>query len=200
MAGMLAYAAAMSGDKVGLVLFTNEVEKVLPPKKGKAHVSRLLREIMEHRPIGKGTSITRALEASSRIMKHRGIVILVSDFIHGQAPQGAGAGPDEQYDVSIRRLARKHDVVAIQVSDRLERAFPNIGWVPLVNAETGQTQTVSTGSYSFQKWLEEYRSSHATDTETALKSGKVESLQVGTSDDPADLLVKFFGARARRRR
>jgi uncharacterized protein (DUF58 family) len=187
-AGMLAYAAAMSGDKTGMLLFSEQVEKVLPLKKGKIHVSRILRELFEHRPRGRKTCLADALEMAGRVMKHKGIVVVVSDFI------------DEEYDISLRRLARRHDVVAIHVSDRLETGMPKSGLLKVVDPEGGGTQVIDPGSYLFQRWLQDFHQAHRTDTESAWKAGNVESLRIDTLQDPADLLVKFFNARTRRRR
>ena len=111
-AGMLAFAASMGGDKVGMVLFSSEVEKILPPKKGKAHVSRLLKELMGFTPKSAGTDLGVGLDAAGRVMKHKGIIVVVSDFLA------------EGYETSLRRLARRHDVVAIQVQDHAEKSWP----------------------------------------------------------------------------
>ncbi|MBU6376387.1 MAG: DUF58 domain-containing protein [Bdellovibrionales bacterium] len=188
MAGMLAYAAAMNGDKVGLILFSNAVERIVPLKKGKAHVSRILSEIIEHRPKANKTNLREALDVAGRVMKHRGIVILLSDFI------------DQDYDVSLRRLARRHDVIAIHVSDKLESSVPATGFLRVLDPESGHEQVILTGSYLFNRWLGEFHKGHQTDTETAWRAGRVESLQIDTSSDPVDLLVRFFSARSRRRR
>jgi hypothetical protein len=188
MAGMLAYAAAMAGDKVGLLLFSESVEKVIPLKKGKLHVSRILKEVMEYQPKFRRTRLADALDMAGRVMKHRGIIILVSDFI------------DDGYELSLRRLARRHDVVAIQVADRLESRVPAMGFLSVRDLESGEESMVQSESYAFRRWLEEFHQSHDTDTQSAWKSGRVEALRVESSDDPADLLSKFFSARARRRR
>ncbi|NDD92715.1 DUF58 domain-containing protein [bacterium] len=187
-AGMLAYAAAMNGDKVGLILFSDGVERIVPLRKGKAHVSRILTEIMEYRPKTKKTRISDALDVAGRVMKHRGIVVLLSDFI------------DEEYDISLRRLARRHDVIAVHVSDKLEAAVPNAGFLRVIDPESGVEQVIQPGNYSFSKWLSEFHKGHQTDTESAWRAGRVDSLRIDTIEDPADLLVRFFASRARRRR
>jgi uncharacterized protein (DUF58 family) len=186
-AGMLAFAAALSGDKVGMVLFSSKVEKVLPPKKGKANVSRLLKELMSHSPKSKETDLSVGLDAAGQVMKHKGIIVVVSDFLA------------EGYDVSLKRLARKHDVVAIQVQDRLEKEWPSVGFLQVMDPETGVVRTVDTGSYLFKRWVADFMTTHATDRDTALKSGKTDHLVVDAAEDMADALVRFFRARARRR-
>ena len=161
---------------------------MLPLRKGKNHVSRILRELIEHRPRARGTGISAALETAGRVMKHKGIVIVVSDFI------------DEQYEISLRRLARRHDVVAIQVSDRLEAGLPRAGLLRVVDPESGTEHVIDPASYSFQKWLDGFHQRHRTDTDSAWQSGRVDSLRIDTVQDPSEALVKFFTARARRRR
>ena len=187
-AGMLAFAAALSGDKVGMVLFSSQVEKILQPKKGKAHVSRLLKELIWHTPKSRETNLSVGLDAAGQVMKHKGIVIVVSDFLA------------EGYDVSLRRLARRHDVVAIQVQDSLEREWPSVGFLQVVDPETGVSRTIDTGSYLFKRWVSDFMTGHSTDRDTAFKSGKADHLLVNAAEDMADALVRFFQARSRRRR
>jgi uncharacterized protein (DUF58 family) len=186
-AGMLAFAAALGGDKVGLVIFSSEVEKVIPPRKGKAHVSRLLKELMEHRPRQSGTRLAVGLDAAGRVMSHQGIVVVVSDFLA------------EGYDASLRRLARRHDVVAVQVQDQVEKQMPAVGFLHVIDPETGAQRVVETGSYLFKRWLAEFMAGHAGARDSALKSGRVEHLLVDAAQDMSDALVRFFRARAARR-
>ncbi len=185
--GMLAFAAALSGDKVGLVMFSSEVEKIVPPRKGKAHVSRLLKELMGHRPRSRGTDLSVGLDAAGRVMKHQGIVVVVSDFLA------------EGYDLSLRRLARRHDVVAVQVQDAVEKELPSVGFLRVADPETGVSRVVETGSYLFKRWVSEFMAAHSTDRDTAFKSGRADHLVVDAADDMADALARFFRARAARR-
>ena len=164
-AGMLAYAAAMSGDKTGLLLFSEQVEKVLPLRKGKNHVSRILRELIEHRPRARGTGISAALETAGRVMKHKGIVIVVSDFI------------DEQYEISLRRLARRHDVVAIRVGDQREQLVPDSGQFPVLDPESGIETYIDTGSYAFKQWFEGWLRERETTLEDTFRKARVEQLE-----------------------
>jgi uncharacterized protein (DUF58 family) len=187
-AGMLAYAAVHTGDKVGLLLFAGGVERIVPPKKGRQHILRIIREVLAYRTESKGTDLKSALEATSRIMKHSGVVFVISDFMA------------EDYDVQLKRLARRHDVVAVQIGDEREHIVPEIGRMVLVDPETGEERLVDTSSYAFKKWFEEYRAAHHTDTMTALKGGRVELLKVLTKDDYGDAVVRFFRARSRKRR
>lgn len=187
-AGMLAYAAVHTGDKVGVLLFGGEVEKIIPPKKGKQHILRVIRDVLSYQPRTKGTDMKGALEAAGRIMKHAGVVFIISDFMASD------------YDVALKRLARRHDVVAVSVGDQRELEVPEGGQFLFVDPETGREAWVDTASYAFRKWLKEYRTEMDTDRETAFKGGKVETLRVLTQDDYGEAVVRFFRARSRRRK
>jgi uncharacterized protein (DUF58 family) len=187
-AGLLAYAANRTGDKVGLLLFANEVEKVLPPKKGRSQVQRIIRELLVFRPKTRGTNLSSALDAASRILKHSGIVFIISDFI------------DEDYGLELKRLARRHDVVAIQVVDPRERKVPNVGHLLVVDPETGVEHMVDSGSKAFARWLEDAQLAQDTDIRTAMTGGRVEIVSLFSDQDYIDAVVRFFRLRARRKR
>ena len=187
-AGMLAYAAVHTGDKVGVLLFGGAVEKIIPPKKGKQHILRVIRDILTFRSRVRGTDLKGALDAANRIMKHAGVVFLISDFYA------------EGYEVSLKRLARRHDVVAVQIGDERELEIPEIGQMVFTDPETGQDAWVDTSSYAFKKWLKESRAEHETDTQTAFKGGRVEQLRVLTKEDYGEAVVRFFRTRSRRKR
>ncbi|MCM2276777.1 MAG: DUF58 domain-containing protein [Oligoflexia bacterium] len=188
LAGMLAWAAIHTGDKVGLLLFSGEVEKIVPPKKGKQHILRIIRETLAYRPRTRGTNLRDALEAAGRVMKHSGVVFVISDFFA------------EEFDIPLKRLARSHDVVAIGVGDEREREFPDLGRMVLYDPESGAERTVDSSSYLFKQWLKEVRLGHETDCKTAFKGGQVEFLPILTKEDYGEAVVRFFRARARRRR
>ena len=185
-AGMLAYAAIHTGDRVGVLLFSGRTDLIVPPKKGKQHIMRIIRDILDHKALSAGTDLKSALDGTGRIMKHAGIVFVISDFMA------------EDYAISLKRLARRHDVVAVQIGDHREREVPEIGHLLLVDPETGVERFVDTASYAFKKWHKEHRTAFETDTTTALKGGKLEVLKVTTEQNYADAVVKFFRARGRR--
>jgi uncharacterized protein (DUF58 family) len=186
--GMLAYAAAHAGDKVGMLMFAGKVEKIVPPKRGRQHIMRIIRDILSFQATTKGTDLKGALESAQRIMKHNGVVFVISDFMA------------EDYEIPLKQLARRHDVIAINISDERETDIPDVGQILLVDPETGDERLVDTSSYNFKKWLKEYKTVHETDTQTAFKGGKVTTLSVKTKEDYGTAVVRFFGARARRRR
>ncbi|MGZ3707324.1 MAG: DUF58 domain-containing protein [Bdellovibrionota bacterium] len=187
-AGMLAYAATHAGDKVGALLFAGEVEKIVPPRRGRQHVLRIIRDLIVYRSKTPGTDLRGALDSAGRIMKHRGIVFVISDFLA------------ENYEISLKKLARLHDVVAIRIGDEREKDIPEIGQMVFYDPESGEERLVDTSSYAFRKWLNDYRTETTTDLETALKGGRIECLRVLTKEDYGDAVVRFFRTRSRKRR
>ncbi len=130
----LAFSAIQNNDKVGLLLFSDEVELFIPPKKGKTHVLRIIRELIEFKPKSQRTNIEQALRYLSNVMKKKAIVFILSDFM------------DEGYDNALKIVGRKHDVTGIRVYDKYEEEIPNIGMVPMLDAESGKTILVNTSS------------------------------------------------------
>lgn len=137
-AATLAFSAIQNNDKVGLILFSDQVELYIPPKKGKSHVLRIIRELIEFSPKSKQTNIDEALKFLSNVMKKKAIVFLLSDFM------------DDAYDQTLKIAGRKHDVTGIKVYDKHDEEIPNLGIVPMTDAETGQVQLVNTSSKSIR--------------------------------------------------
>jgi uncharacterized protein (DUF58 family) len=130
----LAFSAIQNNDKVGLLLFSDEIELFIPPKKGKSHVLRIIRELIEFHPKSKKTDVTQALRYLSNVMKKKVILFILSDFM------------DEGYDSALKIVGRKHDVTGIRVYDKYEEKIPKLGMVPMLDAETGDTILVNTNS------------------------------------------------------
>lgn len=185
--GMLAWAAIQTGDRVGALFFSGSVQKIIPPRKGKIHVSRIIREVLTIQPSSRGTDLKGALESTERVMKHNGIVFIISDFIA------------HDYQKALSRLGRRHDVVAIRVGDERERSVPSIGQVLVLDPETGQERLIDTSSYLFQQW---FKGVSQQDSFKAMAGGggTLEFLSVLTKDDYSDAVVRFFRARTRKRR
>src|SRR5687767_13887250 len=148
-ASVLAFSAIRNNDKVGLILFTNEVEKFISPRKGRRHVLRVIREILFYEPKRRGTDLNGALEFLMRITAHRSIVVVLSDFIEphtavrriSRVPQRLTSLPENLTQASyaiLRQANRRHDLVAVQITDRYEMAFPSLGRLVLKDAETGE--------------------------------------------------------------
>lgn len=135
----LAFSAIQNNDKVGLLLFSDEIELFIPPKKGKTHVLRIIRELIEFKPKSKKTDLTQALKYLSNVMKKKAIVFILSDFI------------DTGYDNALKIVGKKHDVTGIRVYDKLETELPKLGMVPMRDAESGEIILVNTNSKGVRK-------------------------------------------------
>ncbi|REH56056.1 uncharacterized protein DUF58 [Tenacibaculum gallaicum] len=135
-AATLAFSAIQNNDKVGLILFSDQIELYIPPKKGKSHVLRIIRELIEFQPKSRQTNISEALKFLSNIMKKKAIVFMLSDFM------------DDDYERTLKIVGNKHDVTGIRIYDKHDEEIPNLGMVPIMDAETGKTQLVNTSSKS----------------------------------------------------
>ena len=135
----LAFSAIQNNDKVGLLLFSDEIELFIPPKKGKTHVLRIIRELIEFKPKSQKTDITLALKYFSNVMKKKAIVFILSDFV------------DDGYDSALKIVGKKHDVTGIRVYDKLETKLPKLGMVPMNDVESGQTILVNTNSKTVRR-------------------------------------------------
>jgi len=133
-AATLAFSATQNNDKIGLILFSDDVELYIPPKKGKSHVLRIIRELIEFHPKSKNTNIAEALKFLSSVMKKKAIVFVLSDFIA------------DDYDHTLKIAARKHDLTGIRVYDKHEESIPNLGMVQMLDEETGELMLVNTAS------------------------------------------------------
>lgn len=183
---VLAFSAIKNGDKVGLVLFTNEIEKVIPPKKGRLHVLRLIRELLTTEPEGNGTDISEALSYINRLLNRRAIIILASDF------------QDNEYDRQLKITNRKHDLVNIFINDKLEDDLPDLGLIPLKDAETGEEILVDTSS---EKVRNEYRRKRRQQKEELRNQSlrrKIDMIEVETNASYIRPLIAFFRRRMHR--
>ena len=138
-AATLAFSAIQNNDKVGLILFSSEVELYIPPKKGKSHVLRIIRELIEFKPKSKQTNISEAFKFLSNIMKKRAIVFMLSDFM------------DDNYERTLKIAGNKHDVTGIRVYDKHDEEIPNLGMVPMLDAETNNVSLINTSSKSVRR-------------------------------------------------
>jgi uncharacterized protein (DUF58 family) len=143
-AATLAFSATQNNDKIGLILFSDIVELYIPPKKGRYHVLRIIRELIEFHPKSKKTNIAEALKFLSNVMKKKAIVFMLSDFVA------------DDYQQTIKIVARKHDVTGIRIYDRREEAIPNLGMVQMEDEETGELLLVNTSSKSVRRNYEKF--------------------------------------------
>jgi uncharacterized protein (DUF58 family) len=159
-AATLAFSAMQNNDKTGLILFSDEIELFIPPKKGKSHVLRIIRELLEFKPKSKKTDLSQALKFLTNVMKKKAIVFVLSDFI------------TDGYRDALKIVSRKHDVTGIRVYDRREEEMPNLGMVQMQDEETGELMLVNTGSKGVRiNYNRYYRERVAYFQETFTKSG-----------------------------
>ena len=187
-ASILGFSALRNNDKVGLLLFTDRVEKYLPPRKGKRHALRLVREILEPRPQGHKTDISAALDYLNRIHKKRVLVFLLSDFL-GQSLNSV-----------LRVTARRHALSAFRLYDRREEEIPSLGRIRMRDLETGEIVLVDTRSAGFQKCYQEACRERRHQLRKSLESAGAEYAEFSTGQCITPILVRFFDRMASRRR
>ncbi len=150
-AAVLSFSAIQNNDKIGVILFTDKVEKFIPPKKGRTHTLRIIRELIDFKPEGKGTNITAALRYLTNAIKKRSITFIVSDFVD---PDPDTLKP--KYDEALRIAARKHDMVALRVSDPREKELPSVGMIHINDAETGKLRLIDASNtkvrHAYHNW------------------------------------------------
>jgi uncharacterized protein (DUF58 family) len=187
-AALLALCAVSNNDRVGLIAFTESVERFVPPKKGPRHVLRLLRDILAFEPEKKGTDLAAALDYLNKVQRRRAIVFLVSDFL--------GSG----FDDAFRRAARKHDLIAVRTSDLREREWPAIGLVRVEDAETGRQMLIDTSSRAFREGFASRSRDRAAAFTKLARGAQADLIEAGTDGTHFDALLGFFRKRERRRR
>ena len=185
---IIAFAAIRNNDKVGLVMFTDQVEKYIPPRKGKKHVLRVIRELLYFKPQNKGTNLSEAIGFTSRMAKRRATVFLVSYFM------------DENYETQLRILRRNHDVIAAQIVDPLEALDIDAGWLELEDSESGELIAVNTSSNRFKTlYIANFKREQAAIREKFLSMG-IDSIEINTNENYINPLVQFFKMRNQRRK
>ena len=209
-ASVLAFSAIRNNDKVGLIAFTEEVEKYIPPKKGRRHVLRVIREILCFQPTKRGTDFIQALDVLNRLGHRHAIVAVISDFLFEQGIKEHDAKHASSYLLSptlgprslpaLRQANRRHDVIAIQVVDRFELELPALGRLIFNDAETGEVVEINTYDVQKRKAFSERRAKHQEDLLRMLRSANIDAIQVRTDQPYAAALGKFFETRERRRR
>lgn len=185
-AAILAFAATRNNDKVGLMLFTDKIEKFIPPKKGRFHVLRLIREVLYFKPDGKKTDIAGAMDYLLRVIKKRSVMFLISDFL------------DREFQQPLSLAARKHDLIAVNIYDPLERSMPKSGIVNLVDLESGREMLVDLSDGNTRQALTLKAEAQRADLTTFFRRNKIDSIEISTAKDYTDPLYQFFERRAKR--
>jgi uncharacterized protein (DUF58 family) len=182
---LLAFSAINNNDKVGVLFFSSKVEKFIPPKKGRQHILRIIRELLDFEPQEQGTDIGLALKYFNNVIKKRSICFILSDFI------------SSPYESPLQIAARRHDIVGIQVNDRREQELPNVGLIRAVDAETGITRWLDTSSKKvrtdYAHWYQEHFQYFKS---IFLKSG-ADAVSIQTDESYVNALLQFFQKRSR---
>jgi uncharacterized protein (DUF58 family) len=194
LACVLALSATRNNDKVGLVLFTDQIELYIPPKKGRRHVLRVVREILFFRPLRRGTNLVHALEFANRMSGRRSVVFLISDF------QTAGVGPDTGSPLrrALSQSARRHDLVAVNIRDPREQTLPDLGVVILQDAESGEVMEIDTGSRRNRELFATMAQKSADVLLRMFNAEAIDSLMLTTDQPYLGSLISFFRRREAR--
>lgn len=186
LAALLSFSASKNNDPVGLCLFSDQVEHYVPPKKGRGHAHRLLRDLYYFKPKSRGTKISTAMEFLQGVLKKRSNVFVMSDFF------------DQGYERSLRMMGRKHDAVAVVIRDGMEEELPPVGLVDFQDAETGEMITVDTSSESFRRDYAAYMAQQKAERDRQLRLTQVSRIDVKVNEDFVAPLIHFFKQRNRR--
>jgi uncharacterized protein (DUF58 family) len=189
-AAVLSFAASNNNDKIGLLLFTDQIEMYVPPRKGRKHILRLIRELLTFQPQGRGTDLKMALDTVNRILKRRSVIFLLSDFLVDPSSYG--------HELAITN--RRHDLVALELHDRMEREFTDLGLVSLEDPETGVIELVDTSSRDWQRGYSDHMATLDANKRRTLMQASVDHIRIRTDEDYTIPLTNFFQDRAKRMR
>ena len=184
---LLSFSAIKNNDKVGLIIFTDEIERYIPPQKGRAHVLRIIREVLFFAPEHTKTDIAKAVEFFSRVTKRRSVAFLISDFL------------SEDFQTPLRIANKKHDMIAIKLSDPRELDFGNYGLMELEDAETGEVMLIDTSSAEFRSAFAARAEEKNSALKRALQVIDLDFIQVRTDQSYIVPLIQFFKMREKRR-
>jgi uncharacterized protein (DUF58 family) len=187
LAAILAFSAINNNDKVGVIFFTDKVEQFIPPKKGKSHILRIIREVLAFQHTGKGTDIAGALEYFSAVIKKRSICFILSDFM------------SNEFDRPLKIASKKHDLVALRIHDTREDTLPNVGLVPMQDAETEKILFVDTSSKKVRDNFAKNRAQATAKLRKLFPASGVDLIDITTGTDYVKPLINFFKTRGKRR-
>jgi len=193
-ASVLAFSAVRNSDKVALILFSDQIELYVPPRKGRRHVLRLVREVLSFGPQRRGTDLVRALDFTNDVIGRRAIVFLLSDFQTGRQT------PESMVDLrrALRQTNRRHDLIAMPIEDTRERVLPNVGIVALEDAETGELFELNTSLPAVRERFAEIADDRARQLQRILRAEAVDALWLSTDQPYVASLMAFFKDRSRK--
>lgn len=184
LSALLGFSAAKNNDNVGLLLFSDQVEHFVPPKKGRGHIQRILRDLYYHEPKSKMTNISSVVEYLSGVLKKRGTVFLFSDFMD-----------PTPFATSLKRLSRRHETIAVQIFDPIEEKLPPIGMVDFIDPESGEILTVDTSSPIFKRHYTRQFKEYQEQVSTELRKSRVDLIEVHNGEDFVQPLANYFKRR-----
>ncbi len=190
LAAILAFSAIKNNDRVGLIMFSNEVENYLPPKKGLRHVLRVIREVLHFEPSGKTTRVAPAIDFLNRVTSRKSVTFLISDFLFGH----------EDYMRPLRTTARRHDMIAVTISDQRESRWPRVGVVPWFDLETGHRFLLDTSDSNVRRRLEQEYEGRRNTLKSSLRQAGIDTIEVFAGQPYDKELIKFFRMREQRMR
>ena len=185
-AAVLGFSAIKNNDKVGVLLFSNEVEKYIPPKKGKSHILRVIRELLYYKPKFRGTSINAALDFLLKVSKRRSVVFLISDFV------------DSNYWTSLKMVNKKHDIIGIRLYDPSEAELPDLGLVKVMDPESEQEFWINTSRYLDRIDYKNTFNNRISELQSRCKKIKFDLISISTQEDYVEPLMDFFHRREKR--
>lgn len=183
-AAVIAFSAINNNDKVGAILFTDQVEKYIPPKKGKKHILRIIREIIYFEPQSRGTDFSEALIYLNNILKKRSICFVLSDFV------------TRDYESSLRVAGKRHDIIGLQIYDPIEAELPNLGLLDTIDVETGERVILDSGSASVREKYKLHFDQHAQYYNDIFNRCRCDHISINTVDDYVKKLLQFFKRRS----
>ena len=188
LAAILAFSAISNNDKVGLIAFTDTVERFVPPRKGLRHALRLIRDVLYFQPVRKGTCIQHGLDYLNRVIRRRCIAFLLSDFL------------DRGFERSLKHAGRRHDLIALHIADPKEKELPPVGLVQLEDAETNRQVIVDMGHRRTREMFVAAARRRCDDLRRLMRSAQIDLIEVSTDGSHLDSLIHFFQMRERRLR
>ncbi len=189
-AAVLSFSASINNDKVGALFFSSKVEKFIPPKKGRSHLLRIIRELVEFEPEEKGTDIGAALQFLTNALKKRCTAFLLSDLIDVDGER------KPRYEEALKIAANRHDISVINIYDPRERTLPNVGLVHVRDAETGRSSWVNTASAAVRRNYADWSREAAENALSTLRRYRIDTVSIATGDDYVKGLISFFKNRA----
>jgi len=195
-AAVLALSAVRNNDRVGLIIFTDRIEHVVPPRKGRRHVLRLIRDVLAFRPRAQGTDVAAALDYAARLLRHRSILFVLSDFI----PPGAGLQDAPGWEKSLKLASQRHDLVAIRVTDEAEEHLPEAGLLMLLDPETGELVGIDTSSEDVRAQYAARITAERASVRRVFRRVGVDEIEARTGESYVLPLLAFFRRRERKGR